>query len=208
MAYTGKKILIVTIILSVISGIIACGSPAETTDNTIKSTVPTDTVVLPTATVIPATPTTIPATPTLEPTPTPTQIVVTVPIATVQPEVIQATATPVPTEPVASDGDSLEETSITSPLTGPTGAAIEPLKNILIYLIYFDSRSKSWSVYDHAGTFTLEDLTPILMGTMPDSVSPITTIESNQPAYVKVDKNTSFMGRNLTEGYNLIVWKP
>ena len=63
-------------------------------------------------------------------------------------------------------------------------------------------------MYDNAGTFTLEDLTPILMGAMPDSVSPITTIDQNQPAYVKISTDTSFMGRDLTAGYNLIVWKP
>jgi hypothetical protein len=54
----------------------------------------------------------------------------------------------------------------------------------------------------------MEDLTPILMGQMPDSVSPITTIGSNQPAYVKINADASFMGRDLTAGYNLIVWKP
>jgi len=132
---------------------------------------------------------------------------VVAPTATIQPEVVQPTATPIPTESVDND-DQQEESSISSPLTGATAEAIAPLQDNLVYLIYFDSRTKSWSVYDNAGTFTLEDLTPILMGQMPDSVSPITTIGANQPAYVKINTGASFMGRDLTSGYNLIVWKP
>ena len=208
MVYTGKSILVFTVILATITATIACGSPPTDQDNTPERTDPTTTVI-PTATPIPATPTSIPATPTPEPThtPTPTKIIVVAPTATIQPEVVQPTATPIPTESVDND-DQQEESSISSPLTGATAEAIAPLQDNLVYLIYFDSRTKSWSVYDNAGTFTLEDLTPILMGQMPDSVSPITTIGANQPAYVKINTNASFMGRDLTSGYNLIVWKP
>ena len=208
MVYTGKSILVFTVILATITATIACGSPPTDQDNTPERTDPTTTVI-PTATPIPSTPTSIPATPTPEPThtPTPTKIIVVAPTATIQPEVVQPTATPIPTESVDND-DQQEESSISSPLTGATAEAIAPLQDNLVYLIYFDSRTKSWSVYDNAGTFTLEDLTPILMGQMPDSVSPITTIGANQPAYVKINTNASFMGRDLTSGYNLIVWKP
>jgi len=208
MVYTGKSILVFTVILATITATIACGSPPTDQDNTAERTDPTTTVI-PTATPIPATPTSIPATPTPEPThtPTPTKIIVVAPTATIQPEVVQPTATPIPTESVDND-DQQEESSISSPLTGATAEAIAPLQDNLVYLIYFDSRTKSWSVYDNAGTFTMEDLTPILMGQMPDSVSPITTIGSNQPAYVKINADASFMGRDLTAGYNLIVWKP
>ena len=208
MVYTGKSILVFTVILATITATIACGSPPTDQDNTPERTDPTTTVI-PTATPIPATPTSIPATPTPEPThtPTPTKIIVVAPTATIQPEVVQPTATPIPTESVDND-DQQEESSISSPLTGATAEAIAPLQDNLVYLIYFYSRTKSWSVYDNAGTFTLEDLTPILMGQMPDSVSPITTIGANQPAYVKINTGASFMGRDLTSGYNLIVWKP
>ena len=206
MVYTGKSILVFTVILATITATIACGPPPTDQDNTAKRTDPTTTVI-PTATPIPATPTSIPATPTPEPTHTPTKIIVVAPTATIQPEVVQPTATPIPTESVDND-DQQEESSISSPLTGATAEAIAPLQDNLVYLIYFDSRTKSWSVYDNAGTFTLEDLTPILMGQMPDSVSPITTIGANQPAYVKINTGASFMGRDLTSGYNLIVWKP
>ena len=208
MVYTGKSILVFTVILATITATIACGSPPTDQDNTVERTDPTTTVI-PTATPMPATPTSIPATPTPEPThtPTPTRIIVVAPTATIQPEVVQPTATPIPTESVDND-DQQEESSISSPLTGATAEAIAPLQDNLVYLIYFDSRTKSWSVYDNAGTFTLEDLTPILMGQMPDSVSPITTIGANQPAYVKINTGASFMGRDLTSGYNLIVWKP
>ena len=208
MVYTGKSILVFTVILATITATIACGSPPTDQDNTAERTDPTTTVI-PTATPIPATPTSIPATPAPEPThtPTPTKIIVVAPTATIQPEVVQPTATPIPTESI-DNNDQQEESSISSPLTGATAEAIAPLQDNLVYLIYFDSRTKSWSVYDNAGTFTLEDLTPILMGQMPDSVSPITTIGSNQPAYVKINTGASFMGRDLTAGYNLIVWKP
>ena len=207
MVYTGKSILVFTVILATITATIACGPTPTDQDNTAKRTDPTTTVI-PTAAPMPATPTSIPATPTPEPThtPTPTTIVVA-PTATIQPEVVQPTATPIPTESVASD-DPPEESSISSPLTGAAAEAIAPLQDNLVYLIYFDSQTKSWSVYDNVGTFTMEDLTPILMGQMPDSVSPITTIGSNQPAYVKINADASFMGRDLTAGYNLIVWKP
>lgn len=213
MAYTGKRLLISAAILSLIAGTIACGSPAieePTSSNSIETTA---SAVISTPTSVPATPTSIPATPTPDPTdipiPTPTPIVVTVETAPIEaePEVVQPTATTVIPESTPLD-DSPEEPSITSPLAGVTGEALAPLQDNLIYLIYFDSRTKSWSVYDNAGTFTLEDLTPILMGAMPDSVSPITTIDANQPAYVKISTDTSFMGRDLTAGYNLIVWKP
>ena len=208
MVYTGKSILVFTVILATITATIACGSPPTDQDNTPERTDPTTTVI-PTATPIPATPTSIPATPAPEPThtPTPTKIIVVAPTATIQPEVVQPTATPIPTESVDND-DQQEESSISTPLTGATAEAIAPLQDNLVYLIYFDSRTKSWSVYDNVGTFTMEDLTPILMGQMPDSVSPITTIGSNQPAYVKINADASFMGRDLTAGYNLIVWKP
>ena len=111
MVYTGKSILVFTVILATITATIACGSPPTDQDNTAERTDPTTTVI-PTATPMPATPTSIPATPTPEPTHTPTPITIVVaPTATIQPEVVQPTATPIPTESI-DNNDQQEESSI------------------------------------------------------------------------------------------------
>jgi len=210
MTYLSRRILLLGIILVITILPIGCGGNAPTelpppTVQSVASPVPTNTIVVaptdaPTSTPVPEQPTQVP-TPTtiivIEPTPEPT------PAAT---EAIQQPST----DEIPSDSNSITDNApaIQQDLSTSMSTALAPLGDKLIYLIHFDSKTKSWSVYDPTGAFVLKDLEPILMGTMPTSVSSITEIATNQPAYVKISDGAAFMGRALTEGYNLIVWKP
>ena len=214
MTYLSRRILLLAIILIITILPIGCGgnAPTELPPPTVQSVaplVPTNTIVVvptdtPTSTPVPEQPAQVP---------TPTTIIVIEPTPEPPPE-----PTPAPTkaiqqpstDEITSDSNSITDNApaIQQDLSTSMSAALAPLGDKLIYLIHFDSKTKSWSVYDPTGAFVLEDLEPILMGTMPTSVSSITEIATNQPAYVKISDGAAFMGRALTEGYNLIVWKP
>ncbi|MEC9309022.1 MAG: hypothetical protein VX966_05905 [Chloroflexota bacterium] len=223
MKYLSRRILLLATVLILTIVPIGCGgtAPKESPIPTLQSiptAVPTNTIVVP--------PTDTPtSTPAPEPTqvPTPTTIVVMEPTPepavepavepTVEPTVeLIDTIQEEPTkdETPSSDSNSVADDAPASQqdLSESMSAAIAPLADKLIYLIHFDSKTKSWSVYDPTGSFVLEDLEPILMGPMPKSVESLTDIAINQPAYVKISAGAVFMGRALTEGYNLIVWKP
>ena len=215
MKYLSRRILLLGTVLILTLVPIGCGdtAPEESplpTLQSIPTAVPTNTIVVP--------PT---DTPTSTPAPEPTQIPTPTTIVVIEPTP-EATSEPTPepteaiqeatTDEVPADDDSnsvADNAPVTQQgLSEPMSAALAPLADKLIYLIHFDSKTKSWSVYDPTGSFVLEDLEPILMGPMPKSVESLTDIAINQPAYVKISAGAVFMGRALTEGYNLIVWKP
>ena len=214
MKYLGRRILLLGTVLILTLVPIGCGgaAPEESplpTLQSIPTAVPTNIIVVsptdtPTSTPAPE-PTQIP-TPTtivvIEPTPDPTSAPTPEPTEAIQ----QATTGGVPADDSNSVAD--DEAVTQQGLSESMSAALAPLDDKLIYLIHFDSKTKSWSVYDPTGSFVLEDLEPILMGPMPKSVESLIDIAINQPAYVKISAGAVFMGRELTEGYNLIVWKP
>ena len=90
-------------------------------------------------------------------------------------------------------------------------SALSALGNNLRWVAYFDNATKSWSLYDPSGTFTVGQL-PGFLGPPQSlsSYSPLTQVISGRSYYLNVgrDVDVEIGGKTyeLTAGTNLKSW--
>ena len=175
--------------------------PAATSAPTAAPTpVPTPQPV-PTNTPAPEEPTSAP-----EPTDAPDPTSTPEPTATEAPE---STATPEPTS-------TPEPTATTEPTPAPElpiARDLAPLGDNLLWVAYFDNRTKQWSVYDHSGTFAPDKL-PLPPGeTVPEAsdVGPLTELAVKNIYWIALNEaqtvQVGSQNQTFSAGANFIAWK-
>ena len=119
------------------------------------------------------------------------------------------TATPEPTavpEPLATSEPTPEPEL-------PIATDLAPLGDNLLWVAYFDNRTKQWSVYDHSGTFSPDKL-PLPPGeNVPDAsaVGPLTELLVKSIYWISLSESQTVQLGDQTQtfsaGANFIAWK-
>ena len=119
------------------------------------------------------------------------------------------TATPEPTavpEPPATSEPTPEPEL-------PIATDLAPLGDNLLWVAYFDNRTKQWSVYDHSGTFSPDKL-PLPPGeNVPDAsaVGSLTELLVKSIYWISLSESQTVQLGDQTQtfsaGENFIVWK-
>ena len=226
-----KSLALLVLIGLITAGILACGG--ETSEPT---SVPSPAAA---ATQLPAEPANTPAPePTAVPTEPPAPTATPVPQATPQPEPTAtsapeptpepsptATSAPEPTpeaDPTATPipDPTPEPTAVPDPTAVPTAepqlpiaADLAPLGDNLRFVVYLDSATQSFFVYDADGNFTIEDLPlpPGMETPDPSGIGDLTELvpDTVYTFVVKEKQTIELNGRTETfyQGGNFLVWK-
>ncbi len=104
--------------------------------------------------------------------------------------------------------------SPTVPTNSPIIAKLQPLGDSLEWVAFFDNATKSWSLYDRAGTFDPKDL-PGLPGAQPpqnpSDYNPLTDLRPKTPYYfyLSADAAAKLNGNDysFTQGVNITPWR-
>ena len=212
--------------------VIACGSETAEPPNTPVPATPTQPaasptvvpVVAPTATTAPTQAPTPEPLPTDTPVPEPEPTAAPEPTATQEPtETPEPTVTPEPTPTLAPahtatpEPTAVPEPPATSEPTPepelPIATDLAPLGDNLLWVAYFDNRTKQWSVYDHSGTFSPDKL-PLPPGeNVPDAsaVGSLTELLVKSIYWISLSESQTVQLGDQTQtfsaGENFIVWK-
>ena len=206
--------------------VIACGSETAEPANTPVPATPTRPAATPTVVpVVAPTATTAPTqAPTPEPLPTDTPVPEPEPAAAPEPTATQEpTVTPEPTPTLAlahtatPEPTAVPEPPATSEPTPepelPIATDLAPLGDNLLWVAYFDNRTKQWSVYDHSGTFSPDKL-PLPPGeNVPDAsaVGPLTELLVKSIYWISLSESQTVQLGDQTQtfsaGANFIAWK-
>ena len=206
--------------------VIACGSETAEPANTPVPATPTQPAASPTVVpVVAPTATTSPTqAPTPEPLPTDTPVPEPEPTAAPEPTATQEpTVTPEPTPTLAPAHTATPEpTAVPEPLATseptpepelPIATDLAPLGDNLLWVAYFDNRTKQWSVYDHSGTFSPDKL-PLPPGeNVPDAsaVGPLTELLVKSIYWISLSESQTVQLGDQTQtfsaGANFIAWK-
>ena len=211
--------------------VVACGSETpDPTSTSAPATSATAAAEQPTARPTdPPAPTAAPtATPAPEPEPTdtpepePTDTPAPAPTDAPEPTPVpEPTATPEPApEPTATQAPDSTATPMPAATPEPTQAPelpitkdLAPLGDNLLWVAYFDNRTKQLSVYDHSGTFTPDKL-PLPPGEPvpdPSEVGVLTELVVKNIYWVSVNQAQSVqLGsqvQSFSAGVNFIAWR-